>query len=210
MLARRVAAIEVLLTILLGAASGCGGQAHATSSMATTRVPLETVAHHRRCPASDARLEASPEPATATVLVPAHPTGALICRYWGMSDPGHREASLAGTLTIPDAVVAEHLALRLDALPPFPTDPAPSCPAFGGRSVVIFFHYHRASDDPVRIKREGCVPVSNGRLLRIGLSLPGRHWPDEGLVAGQEVRPHPASSRTRTRGRSPLKTSPHA
>lgn len=38
--------------------------------------------------------------------------------------------------------------------------------SFGGGSEVIFFHYDRASDDPVRIKRVACVPVSNGRLLR--------------------------------------------
>jgi len=170
-----------LLAITLGASS-CGRQAQATTSASTTHAPLEAVAHHRHCPASDARAEASPEPTTASVLVPAHPTGALICRYWGLSDSGHREASLAGTLTVHKAVVADHLAIRLDALPPSPSKPVPSCPSFGGRSDVIFFHYHRASDDPVRIKREACVPVSNGRLLRAGLSLPYRHWPDEGLL----------------------------
>jgi len=172
-----------LLVILLGVSSGCGsGRAHAMGSVSTTHAPLEAVAYHRRCPASDVRVEASPEPATASVLVPAHPTSALICRYWGLSDPGHREEALAGTLTIHNAVSMGHLAMRLDALPPFPTKPLPSCPSFGGRSGVIFFHYHRTSDDPVRIKREGCVPVGNGRLLRLGLSLPQRHWSDEALL----------------------------
>ena len=172
--------IGSLLAIALGASS-CGRQAQATTSASTRHAPLEAVAHHRHCPASDARAEASPELTTASVLVPAHPTGALICRYWGLSDPGHHEASLAGTLTA-NAGVADRLAVQLDALPPLASKPAPSCPSFGGRSDVIFFHYPRASDDPVRIKREACVPVSNGRLLRTGLSLPYRHWPDEGLL----------------------------
>jgi hypothetical protein len=141
---------------------------------------LETVAHHRHCPINDNQAEASPVPRTASVLVPGHPTSALICRYWGLNDPGHRRAGLAGTLSIDNAVAVDRVALRLDALPPFHT--APSCPTFGGRSAVIFFHYRRADDDPVRIKREGCVPVSNGRLLRVGLSLPYGHWPDEGLL----------------------------
>lgn len=174
-------AIVSLLAITLGASS-CGKQAHATTSALAAHAPLEAVAHHQRCPGSDAHAEASPEPITASVLVPAHPTSALICRYWGLSDPGHREASLAKTLSVHNAVVADHLAERLDALPPFPRKRASSCPSFGGRSDVIFFHYRLASDDPVRIKREACVPVSNGRLLRAGLSLPYRHWPDEGLL----------------------------
>jgi hypothetical protein len=79
-------------------------------------------------------------------------------------------------------MVVDRLAAHLDALPRFPTDPAPSCPAFGSRSDVMYFHYPHASDDPVRIKREGCVPVTNGRMVRIGLSLLDHHWPDEGLL----------------------------
>jgi hypothetical protein len=175
-----------LLAIMLAVSSGCGGQAQATTPASTTRsrtthAPLEAVAHHHRCPSNDARAEASPDLRTANVLVPAHPAGALICRYWGLNDPGHHDASLAGTLSIHNATVIDHLAARLDALPPFPRTLV-SCPTFGGRSDVIFFHYRDDSDDPVRIKRDGCVPVSNGRLLRSGLSLPYGHWPDDGLL----------------------------
>ncbi len=114
--------------------------------------------------------------------MPVHPTGALICRYWGLNDPGHRIARFAGRLTVKSTGVLDHLTARLDALPPFPSNPVPSCPTFGGRSDLIFFHYRHVSDDPVLISRDGCIPVSNGRLVRFGLSLPYGHWPDEGLL----------------------------
>jgi hypothetical protein len=153
--------------------------AHTTRSASTNGAPLESVAYHRRCPANG-RAQASPEMATARVLVPAHPTGALICRYWGPNDRGHRPGSLAGALHVENANAVDRLAVRLDALPPAPSHP--SCPAFGGRSDLIFFHYRGAGDDPVRIVREGCVPVSNGRLVRSGLGLPYGHWPDTGLL----------------------------
>jgi hypothetical protein len=117
------------------------------------------------------------------VLVPDGPSAALICRYWGLDDRERRPAGLAGAVAVQDPGVLSRLVARLDALPPVPGPPAPSCPASSGRSEVIFFHYSGAPDDPVRVAAQGCAPVTNGRLERWGISLPsGRHWRDEGLI----------------------------
>jgi hypothetical protein len=163
--------------------SGCGGQAHVSTSARSSNAPLESLAFHGRCPVRDALEKASPDPSTASLLVPPRPTGALICRYWGINDRGQRPAALAGARPVNDSGSLARLVARLDALPPFPGQPAPSCPALGGRSEVIYFHYAAAADDPVRIVRQGCAAVSNGRIVRYGLTLPaGRHWQDEGLI----------------------------
>jgi hypothetical protein len=169
------------LIVAAGTSSGCGGQSHVKTSAGLNRAPLESVAVHYRCPPRDALSKASPDPRTASVLVPPGPSGALICRYWGVEDPGRRPAALAGEVPVASAAVLDRLAGKLDALPAFPS-PSPSCPASGGRSEVIFFHYRGAADDPVRIAVRGCAEVSNGRLVRDGLSLPrSPHWTDEGL-----------------------------
>jgi hypothetical protein len=163
--------------------SGCGGRAHVSASAESKHAPLESIAFHGRCPVRDALEKASPDPSTASLLVPPRATGALICRYWGINDGGHRPAALAGARSVNGGGSLDRLVGRMDALPPFPTHPAPSCPALGGRSEVIYFHYAAAADDPVRIERQGCVAVSNGRVVRYGLTLPaGRHWQDEGLI----------------------------
>jgi hypothetical protein len=48
---------------------------------------------------------------------------------------------------------------------------------------VIYFHYAAGADDPVRIEQQDCAAVSNGRVVRHGLTLPaGRRWQDEGLI----------------------------
>jgi hypothetical protein len=45
------------------------------------------------------------------------------------------------------------------------------------------FHYRNAND-PMRILRDSCTFVSNGRLRGLyAEGLPsGEHWPDEGLL----------------------------
>lgn len=174
-----------LLAVALATLSGCGGQAPATSSISAKRGALEVISRSHGCPSNDFRLKASANPATARMLVPAHPTGALICRYLNPEAPGYRGRGLAGVLTVASSAALGRIVARLDALPPYPVRPAPSCPTFGGRSVLILFHYRHVSDDPVRILAAGCIPVSNGRLVKFGLGgvkLTERHWPDEGLL----------------------------
>lgn len=146
-----------------------------TSTLARPATP------HRRCPVTDVTIERSPDPRTATELVPPHPVSALACRYWGNHDVGRR-GTLAGERAIGANRALSRLITRLDALEP-ERHPVPSCPVFGGRSILLLFHYRSRSDDPVRILRETCPKATNGRLTRLALSLSGgEHWPDEGLL----------------------------
>jgi hypothetical protein len=179
-------ALVLLLLLALGALNACGGgKARANSSTSAKHAPFESVAYHRRCPQRDLRPEASPDARTASVLVPRHPTGALLCRFWGLDDRPHRVGTIAGSLSVSRLDALDRLAARLDALPRFPTSPSPSCPAAFGRVELFLFHYRHTSDDPVYVEPSGCIPVSNGRLVKIGigrLQLGQSHWPDEALL----------------------------
>ena len=155
--------------------TGCSGGA--------TTISPSPVAAHERCPPSDATVTSSPDRMTATVLVPRGATGVLVCRYWGEGDIGRRWM-LAGERTAAAGRALDDLIVRLDALQARPGEhPAPSCPVFGGRSVVLLFRYRGERDDPVRILRATCPVATNGRLTRLALGLAqGKHWPDEGLL----------------------------
>jgi hypothetical protein len=174
-LASRLLSIVVLLAGT-GALNGCAGKRTGTSTSREAVV-------HQPCPQRDLAFMPSTDPRTATVLVPFGPSGVLVCRYWGGDDTG-RPWTLAGRGYTAEGSKLAGLVAKLDALKPFPTAPAPSCPVFGGRSILLLFQYRDASDDPVRILRRGCVSVSNGRppsLWGEGLRL-GEHWPDEGVL----------------------------
>jgi hypothetical protein len=154
----------------------------------TKHAPFEAVSRNLRCPNTDAKLRASPDPRTARALVPRQPVDALICRYWGLDDePRHRQYTFAEAQSVASPPAAQRMALLLNRLRPYPVHRVGSCPQFGGRSVVIYFHYLHASDDPVRISMHCLIPVSNGRVVKIGYGLPQGsnevqpHWPDEGL-----------------------------
>lgn len=160
------------------ALAGCGG---------ATSAKLSTV-RHRSCPAADVGNAPSPLPSTKTVLVPGDPVAVLVCRYWGRSDSG-RTGTLAQRPYVASRQRADSLARRLDALraPRHLTAEIDGCDeVLGGRSVLLFFRYAHEPDDPVRITKSGCIPVSNGhpRALRLALGALklGEHWPDEGLL----------------------------
>lgn len=157
--------------VVLGLALyGCGGA-------------TEAAVRHRTCPPNDRAFAASPEAATRAILVPGDPAAVLVCRYWGRRDSGPAQ-SLAGKRQVNSATKLPPFVRKLNALGPIPKDPPPSCPVFGGRSVLLFFRYRDVPDDPVEIVRSGCIPVSNGHLReRSGDGLPvGAHWPDEGVL----------------------------
>ncbi len=173
--AASIASLMLLLSVL----SGCGRQARARSPAAAKSTPPLT---HGRCPLRDRRLQPSSDPRTATVLVPPHPTGVSVCRYWG-DEVMRGRWKLAASRDVPSDRALARLVARLDGLDRPQAAPPPSCPVLGGRSVVLVFHYRGATDDPVRILRATCIEVSNGRLDRWGQALAlGEHWPDEGLL----------------------------
>jgi hypothetical protein len=119
------------------------------------------------------------------MMVPDRPTSVLICRYLPPPERVHsRRFALAGELHPDVRDGAARLAAELNALHPFPRT-AMSCPELGGRTDLLIFDYSDSRTTRVRVAWERCVPVSNGRLLRVGIDLPGpaeRHWPDEGLL----------------------------
>jgi len=171
-MASAAAALMVLLAAV--ALSACGGAGSVTSASKST-------ASAERCPQSDARVQPSADPRTASVLVPPGPTGVRVCRYWGQSD-GRDRMLAAGERSVQGGRALARLVVKLDALQP-ETPPVPSCPVLGGRSILLIFHYAHASTDRVRLSRETCPRARNGRLVRLALGLAvGEHWPDEGLI----------------------------
>ena len=193
---RGVAAVAVLAIL----ASGCGTAAAPTAPSAKT--PLSVPASSRLCPSSDAAPRTLLLGKTATdVLVPGHPTSALICRYWGRSgrvagpgderarigegEHGHRVATLAGARRVVRQDVTSYLARELDALRPIGAH-ANCDEVLGGRSELIVFHYHGGGEARVIFDVEGCVAVRNGRTARYGLGMGHgtgeEHWVDEALL----------------------------
>jgi len=180
---RTVTSVALLAVTLT--ASGCGGPGHAIGSASGKHVALEEASDGRLCPRRNVRLEASSDPATTSVLVPAQPAGALICRYWGSHDSGHSKLSFAEAMSVASTTALDHMVALLNALPTYvETHPLGTCPVLGGRSDLIIFRYRDGRRDPVRILKECRVPVSNGRVVKVGLRIgPAEgHWPDEGLL----------------------------
>jgi hypothetical protein len=193
---RGIAAVAVLAIL----ASGCGKAATLTAPSAKT--PLSVPASSRLCPPSDATARALLLSKTATdVLVPGHPTSALICRYWGRSgrllesadervgvpegEHGHALYTIAEARRVVRQDVTSYLASELDALGPI--GPRPHCDeVLGGRSELIVFYYRGGGEARVIFYVEGCVAVRNGRTARYGLGMGGgngeSHWVDEALL----------------------------
>lgn len=158
-LARRgTPAFAICAVLALGA---CGGARSATTGVqpATTvatltapsaKTPLSVRASSQLCPPSDAtprRLLLSK--AATDVLVPGHPTSAVICRYWGRSghrpepederaripegEHGHVVYTIAQARRVVRQDVTSYLASELDALRPI--GPHPNCDeVLGGRA----------------------------------------------------------------------------
>ena len=140
---RGIAAVAVLAIL----ASGCGKAATLTAPSAKT--PLSVPASSRLCPPSDTTPRGLLLSKTATdVLVPGHPTSALICRYWGSSgripepederaripegEHGHAVYTIAEARRVVRQDVTSYLASELDALRPI--GPHPNCDEeLGGR-----------------------------------------------------------------------------
>jgi hypothetical protein len=187
------------VALLAIAASGCGRTTASTPHAANT--PLTVAAPARLCPQSDARPRSILSRSAGDVLVPGHPTSALVCRYWGRSgeahepedlhagiiygEHGHAERSLAGARRAVRQDITRQLARELDALQPIGAH-ANCDEVLGGRSELIVFHYHGGGEARILIVLEACVPAGNGRIVRAGLGL-GRgngetHWIDEAML----------------------------
>jgi hypothetical protein len=176
----RTPVIAALLTGALGCAS-CGGPTAPTAPSAT-RSPLAVSASRHSCPASDVKPRLVLDRSATPVLVPGHPTGVLICRYFYARQ---QATNLAGARQVARQDVTSYLASELNALPP-PPKLTGTCPEFGGRSELFVFRYPGGSTARVLLVMACRIPVTNGRVVRQGLGLHFRggevHWPDEGLL----------------------------
>jgi hypothetical protein len=181
-------------------AAGCGRAATLTAPSA--KAPLSVPASSRLCPPSDAKARPLLLSRTATdVLVPGHPTSALICRYWGRSgripepeddragiprgEHGHALYTIAEARSVVREDVTRYLASELDALGPI--GPHPNCDeVLGERSELIVFYYRGGGEARVIFYLDGCVAVGNGRTARYGLGMGHgngeSHWADEELL----------------------------
>ena len=105
--------------------------------------------------------------------MPGGATGALLCRYHGLNPDPRRGGRLAASRAV-DRRGAARLARELDALPRFPKDGFVACAEDDGSTLVAFFHYAGAPDDPVVVDLRGCNAVSNGRVVRMALADAGQ------------------------------------
>src|SRR5271169_4000994 len=183
------------------ALAGCGASKASVPPAPSTRTPLTVSAPVRLCPASDNDPGRVLSKSAGDVMVPGHPTSAIVCRYWGhklglppgrrsLGELGHAEGTLAEARRISREDVTAYLAAELDTLPRI--GPHPNCDELlGGRSELFLFRYPRdgfryPGEARVLITYAACVPVENGRIVRGALgSLHGNgelHWVDEGLL----------------------------
>jgi hypothetical protein len=191
-----IAAVAVLAILT----SGCGNAA--TLRAPSAKTPLSLPASLRLCPSSDAKPRLLLLGKTATdVLIPGHPTSALICRYWGKSgqipepederaripegEHGHAVYTIAQARRVVRQDVTSYLTSELDALRPI--GPHPNCDeVLGERSELIVFYYRGGREARVIFYAEGCVAVRNGRTARYGLGMGHgngeEHWADEALL----------------------------
>jgi hypothetical protein len=165
-LARRgTLALVVCAVIALGACGGrrmaTTGDKHATLTAPSAKTPLSVPASARLCPPNDAEPQRLLLGKTATnVLVPGRPSGALICRYWGISgrtlepederariprgEHGHPVHTIAEARRVVRQDVTSYLVGEFDALRPI--GPHPNCDeVLGGRSEMIAFYYEEAA-----------------------------------------------------------------
>lgn len=128
---------------------------------------------YRTCPARDVRQLTSTTSGANRQLVPSGSRQVLICRYGGL-DAGAARMRLVSSRRVVDQSTAAHLAKEFDALHRF-RNGSYSCPADFGAKIIAIFHYLPApkSDDPVSVDISGCMPVTNGHLIRTAMLSPG-------------------------------------
>ena len=180
--------------------SGCGTT---TQTVPSAKTPLTVSAPSRLCPPSDEKPRRILLKSAGDVLVAGHPTGAVLCRYWGYSgrkpepederahiapgegEHGHLIRTLAEARRITRQDVTSYLASELDALPHLPRAAEACDVATGDRSELIIFHYRGGGESRIVVFEQNCDPVANGRIVRAGFGAgheSAGHWWDEALL----------------------------
>jgi len=143
-----------------------------------TTGPRLTITAAAGCPASDKDPAGelyvgvtNPPPAwTGTFLPTADPTGALICRYYGLN--GHQFTLQSHTLM--DIADATTLATAMNQAPltcPF-CDGTYSCPMDDDSITIVVFTYAERPDVAIWMKANGCATMSNGTIVIGSIGAP--------------------------------------
>ncbi len=145
-----------LLGIALCGVAGCGSQVHPASSPPPGQVAVAQ-ATLPDCPAAPPKKGAYPA-APVTIMVPATPEAARVCRYAGLN-----EAKPAGTLLKAGEVNSAELPgliKGLNSAVPWPG--RMSCPMDDNSSDLVIFGYPDGHTIDVTVGLKGCNMVSNG------------------------------------------------
>jgi hypothetical protein len=145
----------------------------AATAAAALLITATTVYAKPALSCANAAPKASPSerPGAGSALVPATPTGVVVCRYNGLPEPGSNVAGavLLGASQL-SASGAGTLAAQFDSLPAIPSGYTFACPADTGGAIVAYFTYSSGQDDPVTAPTSGCAFPTNGQLTRYGSS----------------------------------------
>lgn len=117
----------------------------------------------RSCPKEFAGVKPTSNPEGSSVLVPARPSGLVLCRYGGLNN--QPSLGLARAVRIKRVGRVRGLGRKLDALPE-PTPGTSSCPYDDGSAIAAVFRYKNAAPVAVVVHLGGCGDVNNGRLHR--------------------------------------------
>jgi hypothetical protein len=151
------AAFVIGLTALL--AAGCSSGAWGvTSKGSKLRVDVEA-----GCPRSVVGYVGVVSTYGGSKLVPADPTGGIICRY----SPTGDAAPAAGQLTQQtrlDSAQAANLATAIRSLKLGTQSGKVECPAYTGKYVVIGLSYASQRDVGLWYGASGCGGIDNGRI----------------------------------------------
>jgi hypothetical protein len=165
-----------VITLVVDAATGRvtdGGISYRYPRLAKLGPVTTDFRAYRSCPLTDRHELTSTTAGAARKLVPNGARQVLLCRYGGLNAGAERMRLVKSRLVVDHATVAL-LAEEFDALQPFPSG-AMSCPADFGAKIVAIFRYlpKPKSDDPVTVGQSGCMPVTNGHLIRWAATAPG-------------------------------------
>jgi hypothetical protein len=168
---RRSPVLWSLVALALGLVGFTGATSLSVPAFAHSAVATSTMPSS--CPTQDRNIPASGRSGASASMAPSGAQQLLICRYSGFAEPGTNIGAfdLITSRQISDAAAVANLASELDAIPasgPYPI----ACPADFGGTLVAYFGYSTAPDNPVSVALSGCQSISNGTLTRLGLDAP--------------------------------------
>lgn len=159
-LSPRILGGAVMMFALGTMLAGCTSPHHAVKKVPPPPASRLVVTASGGCPKVISTDVYSTAGQAATVLVPSHPTGGLVCSYGPVASHG---SHLVGSARI-SAATARHLVAMLDKLPDFKG--AVACPMDTGARDVLAFTYKHGGVADVEVGLSGCRVATNGQAAR--------------------------------------------